>query len=108
MVELVLGDTDRASRRVVRDPRVASHGTHAGPVDPHGIPTGTRSRCISTPVPPAELELLEPVEMPDLVTLGVEHVVVAVPHLAVGTALALLDDLLEGRESGREVLDGND
>ena len=46
--------------------------------------------------------------MRDLLPLGVEHVAVAVPDLLVLEALALLDDLLERAQRGREVGDGDD
>ena len=43
--------------------------------------------------------------MRDLVPVGVEDVLVAIPHLAAGRALALLDDLRQRHEGSVEILD---
>ena len=46
--------------------------------------------------------------MGDLLTIGMEHVVVAIPHVVVSGARALLDDLLQSLERRGEIGDGDD
>ncbi|NUP00980.1 MAG: hypothetical protein HOW71_24475 [Nonomuraea sp.] len=53
----------------------------------------------------AELKFLEAVVVGDLVPVGVEDVLVAVPDLGAAAALALFDDLRQRRQHGLEVVD---
>ena len=57
---------------------------------------------------PTDDDLLEAEVVRDLVSLGMEHVPVAVPHLLVLQSLTLLNDLPERRQGRLEVNDADD
>src|SRR4051794_9412896 len=98
MVELLHPDALLAPLAVVLAPRVRAHVVDGLPVDCERLARRARLRRVARCEAAPHRDLLEAEVVRDLLPLGMEHVAVAVPYLLVLQALALLDDLLEGRE----------
>ena len=81
---------------------------HGPPIDVERLARGTGLRRVAWGVAPTDVDLLEAEVVRDFFPLRMEHVAVAVPHLLVLQSLALLDDLFESRQRGREIDDGDD
>ena len=90
---------------MVGQPRVVPHGLDAVEVHRDRLAGRTGLRRVTALVAPADLELLEPVVVRDLLPIGVEDVLVAVPDFATRRALALLDDLLQRGQRRTQIVD---
>ena len=62
-----------------------------------GSPVGPDRGVSPRRLPPAEFEFLEAVVMGDLITLGMNHVPVAIPNLDVLGAFPLFHDFVQRR-----------
>ena len=84
---------------------VGSHRPDRGEVDRDRIAGRAGARGVAWPVAPSTPELVEPEVMGDLGLSGVEHVGVAVPHLAAAGAFPFVDDLGERGQRRIEAVD---
>ena len=93
---------------MVAGARIASHGSDAIPVDRDRVACGTGLRRVAATIAPAKLELLKTIVVRDLLAVGMDVVVVAVPHLDMCGALALFHDLVERGKRRGEAVDRDD